>query len=498
MTVADHLAASADEALRLARLAELEILDTPQEAEFDTIVELANQLLGCPMALVSLIDEHRQWFKARCGLSGDGTPRDQAFCAHAIPHREVMVVEDATLDARFADNPFVTGPPHVRFYAGAPLRPSLDGCYGDIGAIGTLCVVDVKPRHFGEAERRTLRRLADIVEGLIRARAATAAAIRVSEELQEHARLLRRTNRQLAQAARMASIGSWRLDIASGHVEWSEQVYAIHGLLAGEEPSLETALAFYPPADRARLDACIARTSETCEPFEIECDFRTAKGVKRRVRSVGEAESIDGKAVAIVGVFQDITEQFLHEQAIHHTANTDSLTGLPNRKMFEERLAELPARGSAGDAPYAILLIDLDGFKPVNDTLGHQAGDEVLQTVADRLRGRHFAHAFAARLGGDEFVMLVTRPRDCADLRTMVQALLRELRHIVERGGMRLPITATVGAALCDDAADDPRETLRKADVALYAAKRAERGSGRIHGSTEKLGPWSLGAGLAA
>ena len=146
------------EAERLAALRELELLDTPPDKRLDRITALARETFQTEMALVTLIDEHRQWFMSKQGIDGEETPREHAFCAHTIQNPGPMVVLDAQSDPRFAANPFVTGDPHVRFYAGAPIV--LDGG----AAIGALCVVDSHPREeFRTVERRVLVEMAELV-----------------------------------------------------------------------------------------------------------------------------------------------------------------------------------------------------------------------------------------------------------------------------------------------------------------------------------------------
>ncbi len=146
---------------RLRALRDLMLLDTSPEERFDRVVRFAAEQLDAPIALVSLVDEHRQWFKSRLGLQVPETGRDVSFCAHAILQPDVFIVEDASRDARFAGNPLVTGETHVRFYAGAPL--SAPG--GE--RIGTLCVLDTRPRALGGTELAILKALRTLVDEAI-------------------------------------------------------------------------------------------------------------------------------------------------------------------------------------------------------------------------------------------------------------------------------------------------------------------------------------------
>ncbi|MET0241416.1 MAG: diguanylate cyclase [Sphingobium sp.] len=477
------------EAERLAKLRSFRILDTPDERELDAVTALAQRLIGCPIALVSLVDEHRQWFKSRQGLDATETHRDHAFCAHTIHEDDIFIVTDATQDTRFADNPLVQGAPFIRFYAGMPLRPSAPGFSDDLPGIGSLCVIDTQPRILSEEDAAILRDLATVVSGLIRARSSANSAITMAELAETRANILDRKHRQLGQAERMAGLGSWRMELSEQRLDWSEQMFVIHGLEAGVVPQLSDALRFYPDADKARVQALLQRASEKGEPFDLESDFITADGRQRRVRAIGEPEIINGNLAAIIGVFQDVTDRYLREEALRISARTDSLTGLANRAGFERQFAKVITAAEAEGHPFALLLIDLDGFKAVNDSFGHDAGDEILKMVADRMRGPDFAHAFPARLGGDEFALIVTRPRDCAELEKLVGALLGRLCCEIERQGQVCMVSATIGAVVPDRAGRLPSDLMRDADIALYEAKRHRRGTGRIFGTTIAIEP---------
>jgi GAF domain-containing protein len=144
----------ANDAQRIEHLRSYQILDTAAEAKFDQLAFLASQLCETPVALITLVDEHRQWFKSSVGTAAKETPRQDAFCAHAILQSGVFVVSDATADERFQANPLVVGPAHVRAYAGAPLI-NAQGF-----SLGTVCVIDHKPRDFTEAQKLCLHTIA--------------------------------------------------------------------------------------------------------------------------------------------------------------------------------------------------------------------------------------------------------------------------------------------------------------------------------------------------
>ena len=147
-----------NEEARLQSLRSLGVLDTPPEERFDRVTRMAKRLFQVPIALVSLVDENRQWFKSCMGLEASETPRDISFCGHAILGDETFVISDTSLDSRFSDNPLVTGAPHIRFYAGHPLSAPT----GE--KMGTLCIIDTKPKQLDQEDLLALQDLATMVE----------------------------------------------------------------------------------------------------------------------------------------------------------------------------------------------------------------------------------------------------------------------------------------------------------------------------------------------
>lgn len=206
-----------DEVDRMTALVRYGILDTEAEEQFDRITRLVASLFDAPIALVSLVDHRRQWFKSTFGLQTRETPREHAFCAHAICGRDLLVIPDATKDQRFADNPLVTGQPAIRFYMGAPLVTP------DDHALGTLCVIDSKTRpEPGHEQKQVLRDLAGIVMHHMETR-----------------RLLRQ-NESAARRARAALgpvIGELGKARAQRSLELAEDLRAVDAIIEGFETS---------------------------------------------------------------------------------------------------------------------------------------------------------------------------------------------------------------------------------------------------------------------
>jgi len=203
--VIENASSTSNEAKRLEALRSYEILDTPPEAAFDRITKIASLVMEAPICLISLIDADRQWFKSRQGLDAIETPRNIAFCSHAIMQDDVMIVSDALEDLRFVDNPLVLGDPAIRFYAGAPLKTPSGY------KIGTLCLIDRKPRKATASQIECLRTLAHLAVEEMELRIAGRKAL---EELRSKQRELSKMRHELEQTRRFSAMGEMSASIA--------------------------------------------------------------------------------------------------------------------------------------------------------------------------------------------------------------------------------------------------------------------------------------------
>ena len=278
-----------DETRRVATLHDLEILDSAPEPLFDRYVSLAAEIFKTPVALISLVDSDRQWFKARVGLELGETDRSLAFCDHAIRSDETFVVLDAAADARFRQNPLVTGDPGIRFYAGAPLTVRGD-------RLGTLCVLDFAP-HAEFPEVRQLECMAASVAQAIAVRKTGLEATRISRTAADRLRLI-----EVIESSNQ--VGTWSWDSARDRMTWSEEVYRIHHHdpdLA--EPQMAGLLAAYHPADAARLSAMVGMAMEDLSDrcFQATLVRKDGQQVKASVtrRCAG-----DGAVIGVLGAFR--------------------------------------------------------------------------------------------------------------------------------------------------------------------------------------------------
>ncbi len=292
-----------NETSRLAALRDLELVHTPATPGFDAIVEAAAEIFECPISLVSLVEEDIQWFKAKCGLDAEETSRDVAFCAHAILTDDLMIVPDATKDSRFKNNALVTGEPHIRFYAGCPL--SIDGEH----RLGTLCVIDTKPRLPTNAQLKQLRRLGTAVEGLIRAHesarkseSTTRNAVLQEQRFRRHADLLE-------QVAKVSGVGGWEVDLIDRQNYWSAQTKRIHDLPDDYEPVFGEAIDSYAPEAQPIIRKAFDTGIATGQGWDLELPFITSKGREIWIRVVGEPVRENGQVRRIIGAIQDITQR---------------------------------------------------------------------------------------------------------------------------------------------------------------------------------------------
>ena len=464
-----------DEGRRLAALYALDLLDTPPEAEFDAVVTLAAQLLGKKTAILSLIDQDRHWIKARNDAPSAASSGLHILCEELIRGQEVTVIEDAAADPRYCTDPVVLAD-GIRFYAGVPLYAP--GADGSVQPVGTLCVADPRPGRLDVDEILALRNLAKLAQSLLAARLAARSALDVASLAKQQAANLMRNQQTFRQAERMAKIGSWRYLPATQDLQWSEGVFHIHGLPAGDGTGITLLLARYP-LDLRRLIYRASRASlRTGEPFEIEVDSTDSGGDCRRIRAIGAPEITDGGEIALIGLLQDITDWHRMEERLRRSADRDDLTGIANRAAFDRVLGAAITKPLSDRRPLMLAIVDLDGFKEVNDTLGHRAGDDVLRAVGRRLRDPWLRGSYAARVGGDEFALIVEHPGLIEDPAAFAHRLEHELCVPVTAGSLTIATSGTVGTAMLTDH-DNVGDFVHAADTQLYAAKRRRIGNRR-------------------
>lgn len=627
-----------DELERLSLLDTLDLLDTPSEPVFDRVTRLASHMLGVPMALFSLVDADRQWFKSRVGLDAAQTPREHAFCAHAIGMSVPLVVPDALQDLRFSDNPLVNGAPNIRFYAGVPIRTNAGL------AIGTLCALDTRPRDLSPEEVEVLEDLAALLTKEVQYRERLALArdqlrrsndvlgasdarfrtifdiasigialvtpaggwIRVNQALCEivgyteeemmgrtykdithpddvmldagllqslhrgeinqyqlekryirkdgrtvwihlnvspkrneqgdveyhvavikdidarkqaqadiaalnadlECRVAGRTaelqeaNRQLRDAverqrivqgelrAREAEIRSVienandayiGLDEEGVVTAWNRHAEETFGWSSGEALGQTLEELIIPPEFQERhrngMRRYLATRVATVVDQRLELPARRRDGTMLTVEVRIRALDVNGR-IMFSAFLHDITQRKQEQAQREYESRHDILTGLLNRRALMEAVPLAQARSSRSGKTVGMLFIDLDGFKAVNDSHGHEAGDTLLRVIAERLRHGVRKTDSVFRLSGDEFTVLLEDMADTFDdAHAVAEKLISSISEPVELPGRAVRVRASVGIALdFSGSARTPDELLKEADHFMYQAKKAGRG----------------------
>ena len=495
---------------RLAAVTRLGLLDTPPEERFERLTRIARQHYQVSTVLFTVLDHDRQWFKSRQGLDATETPRSVAFCDHAIRQDQIFVVENASRDPRFRNNPLVLNSPHIRFYAGMPVREP--GGF----KVGTLCIIDDKPRQFSEKDLDVLRTLAIMVEeelerSYIESDKSEYVPVFHLNRAIHHAQNVFLTSDNERSAFQqmlndlLALTGSQFGFIGEVLHQSNGTPYLKVGAITNIAWSPETQ-ALYQDVERRgmifdRLDNILGLpmvTGETMISNNLSQDPRrgglpaghppinTYIGIpvfsgSTYLGLIGLANRAEGYTRKLADELAPLSqtlgnlierkrlyeEKRSHKQDLELATNYDALTGLPNRhrltELFEQELYEAGQRNGT----VSVCLIDLDGFKVINDEHGHAVGDAVLRSVAAKLQATVRSHDIVARLGGDEFVAIL---RDEDDERVYAR-LLDVIRHPINFRHNVLQISGSMGITVYPDDDSDTDMLLRHADQAMYAAK---------------------------
>ena len=294
---------------------------------------------------------------------------------------------------------------------------------------------------------------------------------------------LRKSRRQLIEAQRLAKTGSWSLDIESNTFSWSDEISRIFEIapVADFDLSYDAFLNVIHPEDRARVDETFKESIESHKPYNIEHRLLLPDG---RIKFVHEnVETLydeDGPALSLIGTVQDITEQKQAQDQVEWLAHYDMLTNLPNRALFFDRLRQGLAQAKRNKWSLALLYMDLDGFKSVNDTLGHHVGDLLLVAVAERLTQCVRETDTVSRLGGDEFTVILNGMQKTEDAIVVAQKIIKAISLPFNLEGHEVHIGISIGVAHCTEKTSKEDALVKIADRAMYEAKLAGKNTYRV------------------
>ncbi|WP_323659427.1 EAL domain-containing protein [Pectobacterium versatile] len=441
---------SKDEDKRLAALREYGIKHVLFDPGLSNLISLAANIFSVPIVLVSLVEAERQLFAASVGVPFCETPRDISFCAHTILKKKIMVVPDALKDARFKNNPLVVGVPYIRFYAGIPLiTPSGH-------AIGTLCIVDLKPRAtFTKRDEHNLQDLASLVMDKLEMRrlelARKASQVRFENIANTSPDTILCVNEK-------GMITFW--NTAAEHMlEYTDEE------IIGR--SINTIV---PDAFVVQLNHLVTDRDSLMKGVTLELNVQ-AKGGSLVPVELSVSMWEDNDNISYGAILRDITERRRNEERLFLLAHLDPLTGLANRTLLTSNLET----ALKNEPAVCIMMVDLDGFKDVNDSLGHSSGDNILVHVAKKIKATVRSGDVVARMGGDEFALLFPGLSDKKVAGKIAEQIIHEISQAMIIDDHQINISASIGAVLYPEYGLTVQDLLTSADLALYQAKSEGR-----------------------
>jgi diguanylate cyclase (GGDEF)-like protein/PAS domain S-box-containing protein len=461
-----------------------ELLDSQPEQECDELVRLTAAICGTPVGLVTLLDERQQWFRSTPELKRRGTPREAAFCAHVVRQFGLFVVRDALNDSRFDSNPLVTGDPTLRFFAGVPLR-TVDG-----ELLGTLCVIDTVPRTLNADQAHTLEVLGRQVSARLELLLQRTALEQALQEKEVSAANLRASEELFRAFMNASPFLSYIKDAAGRLLFYNRSFARWFGV---------SEYAWLGRSDEQLWSRNLTKSVRSHDlevmageqMVEIEEQVRGADGTIRSLRSFKFPCHDSAGNILLAGVAVDVSADVAHkgeleryhrelEEAndrLRKLAVTDELTGLRNRRAFEERLVMEFSMARRRKRELSVLLIDVDDFKKVNDQWGHAAGDEVLRRLGTILRTTVRLPDLPARYGGEEFVVLLPE----SGKESALGLARRVMTRVATEPWDNAPLTISIGMAAMNDSLVTGFQLVEMADEALYAAKRAGKNRVVVH-----------------
>jgi len=448
------------------------------EAFYKTCVMNLAKVYDAKFAFIGLLKSSKQDVKTRAVWAANQYVDNFEYSLEGTPCKDILdlTAELIPRDASklYADDTMLVDM-GVESYFGAPLI----GADGQL--IGLVSVMDVKPMELNSWTAPIL--------GVF--------ASRIVAETERHTALvkLRHSQNALTQAQHIARIGSFEWDYQNDMVYWSQEAVSLLGWQQESNTfgDLDNYLDLVHRDDKAAANQLLHAATAGQESVAQEHRLQLADGRVRYIelRAHNLFDPIRQRNI-VIGTIYDITERRVQEQTLEQIASYDSLTGLPNRWSLQLKLEETVAKASRENSRFCLALLDLDGFKEVNDTLGHYAGDHLLHLLKPRLESVIRPGDFVARLGGDEFAFVFDPILRDGEEVILAKQLRQAIMQPFDIDSTQIQIGGSVGLSIYPDHGDEPGELLRRADVAMYQAKRNMTGYALYDAERDPYGPRRL------